>query len=196
MNATSCINLFIWNMKNKSIAEERELAVAVVLWARERDWLLINIRWLFGIREDILKADSGDEYTALWANQTLRMAKMVNIIPRIFYAGKKWSNFFGVMEHWWGMRILQWNCLDLHTDFAAHWLEVSSQNILNSCAFHLQRTCRVIRQAHERFRLGLGQGSVRTLYGVSFSCNGHTRYLSIYHTLIQPEAIEAHLFLR
>lgn len=61
----------------------------MVLWARERDGLLISIRWLFGMREDILKADSGDEYTALWANQTLRMAKMVNIIPRIFYAGKK-----------------------------------------------------------------------------------------------------------
>lgn len=56
----------------------------------------------FWNKEDILKADSGDDYTALWANQTLRMAKMVNIIPSIFHAGKNEATFLGVgilVEH-------------------------------------------------------------------------------------------------
>lgn len=50
----------------------------------------------FWNKEDILKADSGDGYTALWANQTLRMAKMVNIMPSIFHAGKNEATFLGV----------------------------------------------------------------------------------------------------
>lgn len=56
----------------------------------------------FWNKEDIQKADSGDGYTALWANQTLRTAKMVNIMPSIFHAGKKEATFLGVgilVEH-------------------------------------------------------------------------------------------------
>lgn len=56
----------------------------------------------FWNKEDILKADSGDGYTALWANQTLRTAKMVNIMPSIFHADKNEAAFWGVgilVEH-------------------------------------------------------------------------------------------------
>lgn len=56
----------------------------------------------FWNKEDILKAESGDEYTAVWANQSRRTAKMVNIIPSIVHSGKNELTFWGfgvLVEH-------------------------------------------------------------------------------------------------
>lgn len=89
-------------MKNKSVAEERELAVAIGTVGIGERLTGNQHKMAFWNKEDILKADSGDRYTALWANQTLRTAKMVNFMPSIFHAGKNEATFLGVgilVEH-------------------------------------------------------------------------------------------------
>lgn len=61
----------------------------MVLWAREEGVTGNGPKIAFWNNEDILKAESGDEYTSFWANRTLKTAKMVNIISSIFDVDKK-----------------------------------------------------------------------------------------------------------
>ena len=65
--ATNCTVLFLWNVQNRQIHRDRKLICSCLELGKQnnQEWLLLSLRFLFGIIKMVWKIDNGDSCRTL-----------------------------------------------------------------------------------------------------------------------------------